>query len=107
MQIRDLTADDLFLLSGIIEKISADLAEKLVNEMSERQVGITMALTVARYIPTEIRAFLAHVTDQTPEELGKQPFAEPVRILKALWQKEDFKDFLQEVKSMREVISQK
>ena len=105
MEIRKLTANDLFLLSEIVEKISEDVAEKLINELSDRQLGFTMVITIAKYIPTEIRSFLAHITDQTPEELGEKSFVEPVKILKALWKDEDFQSFLEEIKSMRNEIS--
>jgi hypothetical protein len=107
MEIRELTADDLFLLAEIVEKISEDIAEKLVNELSDRQLGFTMLITIAKYVPTEIRSFLAAVTDQTPEDLGKKSFTEPLKILKALWIKEEFQDFLLEIKSIRELISAK
>jgi hypothetical protein len=107
MEIRQLTANDLFLLSEIVEKISEDVATKLVSELSDRQLGFTMLITVAKYIPTEIRAFLAIITDQTPEDLGKKGFSEPLKILKALWINEDFQDFLLELKSIRELISTK
>ena len=104
MEIRQLTADDLFKLSEIVEKVSADLAEKLVNEISDKQMGFQILITIAKYVPTEIKTFLAHITDQTPEELGQKSFAEPVKIMKALWKDEDFQDFLDEVKSMRSEI---
>lgn len=107
MELRELTADDLFLLSEIVEKISEDIAEKLITELSDRQLGFTMLITIAKYIPTEIRSFLAHVTDQTPEDLGKKSFVEPLKILKALWAKEEFQDFLHELKSIRELITAK
>lgn len=107
IQLRELTANDLFLLSEIVEKISEDIAEKLIAELSDRQLGFTMLITIAKYIPTEIRSFLAHVTDTTPEELGKKSFVEPLKILKALWAKEEFQDFLLEVKSIRDLISAK
>lgn len=105
--LRDLTAEDLFTLSEIVEKVTEDVAEKLVADLSDRQMGFQMVLTIAKYIPTEIRAFLAQVTDQTPEELGKKGFSYPLKVLKALWVNKDFQDFLDELKSIRELISRK
>ena len=57
MEIRQLTADDLFKLSEIVEKVSADLAEKLVNEISDKQMGFQILITIAKYVPTEIKSF--------------------------------------------------
>lgn len=107
MEIRELTANDFFLLSEIIEKISEDVALKLAAEITDRQLGFTMLITIAKYVPTEIRSFLAHITDQSPEDLGKKGFTEPLKILKALWVNEEFQDFLLELKSIRELISAK
>jgi|SRR4051812_44948074 hypothetical protein len=104
MQLRKLTAEDLFKLAEIVEKVSVDIAEKLKEEITDKQMGFTMILTVIKYVPHEIKDFLAHITDQTPEELAKKSFAEPIKILKALWADGDFQDFLQEAKSMLQKI---
>jgi hypothetical protein len=107
MKIRDLTAADLFTLAEIAEKISADLMVQMTDEISDKKLGVTMALSILKYIPKEIKSFLALITEQTPEELDKKPFSEPLKIFKALLKKKDFTDFLQELNSIKAEISQK
>jgi hypothetical protein len=100
VQLRELNAEDLFKLSEIMEKVTGTVAEKLVGELSDRQFGFQIMLSIIKHVPTEIKEFLAHITDQSTEELGKKPFSEPLKIFKALWANKDFQDFLQEAKSM-------
>jgi hypothetical protein len=107
MEIRDLKAEDFFKISEIAEKVSADLVDKITDDVSEKQFGIHLFLTVLRYVPGEIKEFLAHVTDQTPEELSKKSFNEPIKIFRELYKKEEFKDFLHEMKSLKSEISLK
>lgn len=107
MEIRNLIAEDLFKLAEIAEKVSGEIAEKVTDEINEKKLGLQMALSIMKFIPNEIRDFLAHVTDQTPEELDKKPFTEPLKIVKALFEKQDFKDFLQELKSLQGNILKK
>jgi intein-encoded DNA endonuclease-like protein len=105
MKIRDLKAADLWKLSEIAEKVSADLVESFSDEeINEKKTGIQMVLAILRYFPDEIREFLAFVTDQTPEELDEKGFTEPLKIIKELYKKKEFKDFLQEVKSITDEV---
>jgi hypothetical protein len=91
-----------------MEKVSGTAAEKIAQtsaeNMSDRTMGFTIMLSVIKHIPTEIKEFIAHVTDQTPEELAKKPFSYPIKAFKQLWKNADFQDFLQEAKSMIQEI---
>ena len=107
MKIRDLTAADLFKLIEIADAISADLMEKITEEISEKKLGLQIAMSILKLVPTEIKAFLAYVTDQTPEELDQRDFSEPIQILRALYGKQEFKDFLLELNSLKSEILQK
>lgn len=107
MELRELNAEDLFKLTEIAEQISADLVMKMAAEINEKQMGIQIFASMLRIVPNEIKAFLAHITDQSPEELDKKSFAEPIRILRALYAKEEFKDFLLEMNSLRSEVSLK
>ena len=100
MKIRDLQASDLFHVATIFEKVSAEVVEKIDNEISERQAGIHIFLAIAKTIPNEIREFIAHISDITVEELDKMPFNYPIKVVKELLDRQEIKDFFTEIKDL-------
>lgn len=107
MKIRELKTSDLSYLANIMESVSADLVDKLDQEISEKKAGFQIFLSVARAIPNEIREFFAHITDMTVEEYDEQPIAFPLKVAKALFDKEEIKDFFTEIKDLIAKVTSK
>lgn len=100
MEIRELTSADFFELSKIAQSISADVVEKINDDITDKKMGFQIFLSLMKTIPNEIREFIAHVTDQTVEELDSKPFNYPVLVAKALMEKEEVRSFLDEIKGL-------
>lgn len=104
MEIRELTAEDFYILADIMSDIAEEAADVIKPDQNEQQTGIKVFVIAAKRVPHKIREFLAAVTDMDLEKHNKLPFVAPLRIARELMKRQEIKDFLQEAKQLMQEI---
>ncbi|MGN0612444.1 MAG: hypothetical protein ACI4JB_00950 [Porcipelethomonas sp.] len=105
IQLRKLCSKDIFSMAGIISKCGISELKSCFSGVDaagsdRRTVGMNIAFSLAQIIcaaipecENEIMEFMADLSGQSRDTLEKLPPAEFAGLVKALFEKDEFRDF--------------
>ncbi len=102
MEVRRLTAEDLFTVATILGKCGQD-ATRIISSLTEKSdsaVGMAIISVALAHAENEIKDWLASLVDKTPEEFAKLPFSAPLEIVEKLFEQEDIPSFFGRAKKL-------
>lgn len=97
---RELLNEDMYLISEIADKTGLELPEINIEQQTELQqteMGYKLMIMIIKKMykaKPEINQLLQNVFEKTDEEMEKMKLKETIKLIKELFAKEGFLDFL-------------